>query len=107
MLSAEYCEHHMGAGDPGSSELSMFRVWTPEDSAYGAFQVVSKADLRIIIKAFRLMHGQCVPANDAYIDPIDWETRIDLNKCSKCRKPFWDLEAHQADRKIKFCVCGE
>lgn len=61
MLLVEYREH----------DGLRYRVWTPEDAAYGSFKVVTPLELRIIVRACTLMGGLCRPARDAHINPID------------------------------------
>lgn len=47
-----------------------YRVWTEEQAAYGQFQILTEEQLKIVIQACRLMAYDCVPADDANIDPI-------------------------------------
>ena len=41
-----------------------FRVWTPEQAQYGQFQILTKAELDIVIEACRLMSYSCTQADD-------------------------------------------
>jgi len=47
-----------------------YRVWTEEDAGYGAFQLVSTAELKIIIRACTLMGWAVRPAPDVHPDDI-------------------------------------
>lgn len=48
-----------------------YRVWTHEDARYGAFKVLARRELQIVIRACTLLGGTCIPAMDAECDPID------------------------------------
>lgn len=61
MLLFEYRQH----------DQQRFRVWSREDAAYGAFQILTLDQLRLVIRSCTLMGGLCRPSRDAYINQID------------------------------------
>lgn len=48
----------------------LYRVWTQEDAAYGAFQILTLTELKALIRVGTKMHWIVRPAKDADCTPV-------------------------------------